>query len=114
VPDDQKGHDETRGEASLRGHLKNGDDEKTGSQAYVPTDEAKDKQLNAAIELLHGKTKAQIVASIEAAKAEAAKAEAAKVAAAKEAAAKDAAKDKEAAKEPTKDPTGKADAKKAN
>ncbi len=114
VPDDQKGHDETRGEASLRGHLKNGDDEKTGSQAYVPTDEAKDKQLNAAIELLHGKTKAQLIASIEAAKAEAAKVEAAKVAAAKDAAAKDAAKDKEAAKEPAKDPTGKADAKKAN
>ena len=38
VPDDLKGHDDTKGEASLRGHLKNGDDEKSGSQAYVPTD----------------------------------------------------------------------------
>ncbi len=113
VPDDQKGHDETRGEASLRGHLKNGEEDKDkgGSQAYVPTDEAKDKQLSAAIELLHGKTKAQIVAAVEAAKIEAAKA-----AAIKEAAAKDSVKDaqKEAAKEPAKDPTGKTDAKKAN
>src|SRR5208337_3569465 len=96
VPDDQKGHDETRGEASLRGHLKNGDEEKSGSQAYVPTEEGKDKQLSAAIDFLHGKTKAQIVAAVEAAKLEAAK-----VAAQKEAAAKDSVKDaqKEAAKE---------------
>ena len=54
VPDDLKGKDDTKGEASLKGHLKNGDDEKTGSQAYVPTDPAKDKQLDAAIDLLHG------------------------------------------------------------
>ena len=78
VPDDQG--DETRGEASLRGHLKNGEDEKRLS-AYVPTDEGKDKQLSAAIEFLHGKSKAQIVAAVEAAKLEAAK-----VAAPKEAA----------------------------
>ena len=36
VPDELKGKDDTKGEASLKGHLKNGDDEKTGSQAYVP------------------------------------------------------------------------------
>ena len=54
VPDDLKGKDDTKGEASLKGHLKNGDDEKTGSQAYVPTDEKVDKQLIAAIDLLHG------------------------------------------------------------
>ena len=30
VPDDLKGKDDTKGEASLKGHLKNGDDEKTG------------------------------------------------------------------------------------
>jgi carboxyl-terminal processing protease len=54
VPDDVKGRDETKGEASLPGHLKNGDDEKTGSQAYVPTDPKKDKQLLAAVDLLHG------------------------------------------------------------
>ncbi len=46
VPDDLKGKDDTKGEASLKGHLKNGDDEKTGSQAYVPPDPTKDKQLD--------------------------------------------------------------------
>ncbi len=61
VPDELKGKDDTKGEASLKGHLKNGDDEKSGSQAYVPPDEKKDKQLIAAVELLHGKPKAQIV-----------------------------------------------------
>ena len=48
VPDDLKGKDDTKGEASLKGHLKNGDDEKTGSQAYVPPDAKNDKQLIAA------------------------------------------------------------------
>jgi carboxyl-terminal processing protease len=62
VPDELKGKDDTKGEASLKGHLKNGEDEKTGSQAYVPPDEKKDKQLIAAIDLLHGKSKAQILA----------------------------------------------------
>ena len=62
VPDDLKGKDDTKGEASLKGHLKNGDDEKTGSQAYVPPDAAKDKQLNAALDLLRGvKTVSQLV-----------------------------------------------------
>ena len=54
VPDELKGKVDTKGEASLLGHLKNGDDEKTGSEAYVPPDQAKDKQLLAAIALLHG------------------------------------------------------------
>ena len=54
VPDDMKGKDDTKGEASLKGHLKNGDDEKTGSQAYVPPDPKNDKQLLAAVDLLHG------------------------------------------------------------
>ncbi|QGM46994.1 S41 family peptidase [Methylocystis heyeri] len=72
VPDELKGKDDTKGEASLRGHLKNGDDEKTGSQAYVPADEKKDKQLTAAIELLHGKPRAQIIQSLEASSKEAA------------------------------------------
>jgi len=54
VPADLQGKDDTKGEASLKGHLKNGDDEKTGSQAYVPADEKDDKQLVAAIDLLHG------------------------------------------------------------
>jgi carboxyl-terminal processing protease len=61
VPDELKGKDDTKGEASLKGHLKNGEDEKTGSQAYVPPDEKKDKQLIAAVELLHGKPRAQII-----------------------------------------------------
>jgi carboxyl-terminal processing protease len=58
VPDELKGKDETKGEASLKGHLKNGDDEKGGSQAYVPTDATKDKQLIAAMEILRGQKKA--------------------------------------------------------
>ena len=54
VPDELKGKDDTKGEASLKGHLMNGTDEKTGSQAYVPPDEKNDKQLHAAIDILHG------------------------------------------------------------
>jgi carboxyl-terminal processing protease len=54
VPEDLKGKDDTKGEASLKGHLKNGEDEKTGSQAYVPADPKNDKQLIAAVDLLHG------------------------------------------------------------
>jgi len=59
VPDDLKGKDDTKGEASLKGHLKNGDDEKTGSQAYVPPDPKNDKQLIAAVDLLHGVKRAE-------------------------------------------------------
>jgi len=59
VPDDMKGKDDTKGEASLKGHLKNGDDEKTGSQAYVPPDAKNDKQLIAAVDLLHGVKRAE-------------------------------------------------------
>jgi carboxyl-terminal processing protease len=73
VPDDLKGKDDTKGEASLKGHLLNGDDEKTGSQAYVPPDEKNDKQLAAAIDLLHGvKHAAAAVAPVPAAAAPAA------------------------------------------
>ena len=54
VPDELKGKDDTKGEASLKGHLKNGEDEKTGSQAYVPPDLTKDKQLIAAEDMLRG------------------------------------------------------------
>ena len=60
VPDDLKGKDETKGEASLKGHLKNGEDEKGGSQAYVPPDPSKDKQLNAALDMLRGVKKASV------------------------------------------------------
>jgi carboxyl-terminal processing protease len=42
VPDELKSRTDTKGEASLRGHLKSeGDEKKTGSQSYVPPD-AKD------------------------------------------------------------------------
>ena len=56
VPDDLKGKDETKGEAGLRGHLKNGGEkeERGGSSAYVPPDPTKDKQLIAAFEHLRG------------------------------------------------------------
>ncbi|MGQ0445848.1 MAG: S41 family peptidase [Beijerinckiaceae bacterium] len=58
VPDDLKGKDDTKGEASLRGHLKNGTDEKGGSQAFVPADAKNDKQLIAAADILRGVNKA--------------------------------------------------------
>jgi len=54
IPDDLKGKVESLGEASLQGHLKNGE-EKNGSDAYVPPDPTKDTQLAAAVQLLHGK-----------------------------------------------------------
>jgi len=54
IPEDVKGKDETKGEAGLKGHLKNGDDEASGSSAYVPADKKDDKQLNYALDLLRG------------------------------------------------------------
>src|SRR5207249_3199731 len=45
VPDELKARTDTKGEASLRGHLKNDGDEKTGSQSYVPPDAKDDKAL---------------------------------------------------------------------
>jgi carboxyl-terminal processing protease len=63
VPDELKGKDDTKGEASLKGHLKNGEDEKGGSQAYVPPDPKNDKQLIAAEEILRGVFKASNVTS---------------------------------------------------
>ncbi|MGD0639761.1 MAG: S41 family peptidase [Roseiarcus sp.] len=61
VPPDMKGKDDTKGEASLKGHLTNGTDEKTGSQAYVPPDSKDDKQLIAAVDLLHGVKHAAVI-----------------------------------------------------
>jgi carboxyl-terminal processing protease len=43
-----------RGEASLRGHLKNDEGEKSGSIAYVPKEKEKDTQLQYALNLLRG------------------------------------------------------------
>jgi carboxyl-terminal processing protease len=54
VPDDLKSKTDTKGEASLRGHLKADGQEETGSQSYVPPDEKDDKALKSAIDLLHG------------------------------------------------------------
>ncbi|WP_454642091.1 S41 family peptidase [Bradyrhizobium liaoningense] len=54
VPDELKSRTDTKGEASLRGHLKNDGDEKTGSQSYVPPDAKDDKALKLAGDLLHG------------------------------------------------------------
>ncbi|MDR4306750.1 S41 family peptidase [Chelatococcus sambhunathii] len=55
LPEEMKDKDfDTKGEAGLKGHLKNGDDEASGSSAYVPAERKDDKQLNYALDLLHG------------------------------------------------------------
>jgi carboxyl-terminal processing protease len=54
VPEELKSRTDTKGEASLRGHLKSEGDEKTGSQSYVPPDAKDDKALKMAADLLHG------------------------------------------------------------
>jgi carboxyl-terminal processing protease len=62
IPDELKGKDETKGEAGLRGHLKNDKEERGGSSAYVPTETSKDKQLAAAYDHLRGITNRAAVA----------------------------------------------------
>src|SRR5450830_1127936 len=57
VPDEIKAKTDTstKGEASLRGHLKIGEgEEQTGSQSYIPPDPKNDKALNMAMDLLRG------------------------------------------------------------
>ncbi|MGC1357276.1 MAG: S41 family peptidase [Xanthobacteraceae bacterium] len=54
VPDDLKARTDTKGEASLRGHLKAEGNEESGSQSYVPQDEKDDKALKEALDLLRG------------------------------------------------------------
>ncbi len=54
VPDDLKARTDTKGEASLRGHLKAEGAEETGSQSYVPPDEKDDHALKEALDLLRG------------------------------------------------------------
>ena len=56
VPDELKGRVDTKGEASMRGHLSAEGAEQTGSQAYVPPDEKNDKAMAAAFDLLRGVT----------------------------------------------------------
>ena len=54
IPDELKAKTDTKGEASLRGHLKAEGQEETGSQSYVPPDAKDDKALKTAVDLLHG------------------------------------------------------------
>jgi carboxyl-terminal processing protease len=54
VPDELKARTDTRGESSLRGHLKAEGQEETGSQSYVPPDPKNDKALNTALDLVRG------------------------------------------------------------
>ncbi len=58
VPDELKARTDTKGEASLRGHLK-GDEgkEQTGSQSYIPPDPKDDKALQMADDLLRGRVR---------------------------------------------------------
>jgi len=55
VPEELKARTDTRGESSLRNHLKSDGQEETGSQSYVPPDPKNDKALVNALELLRGK-----------------------------------------------------------
>ncbi len=56
VPEEMKARatTETKGESSLRGHLKAEGDEQGGSQSFIPSDSKDDKALTAALELLRG------------------------------------------------------------
>ena len=54
VPEEMKARADSKGEASLRGHLKADGDEKTGSQSYIPPDAKDDKALKLALDLLRG------------------------------------------------------------
>jgi carboxyl-terminal processing protease len=54
VLDNLKAQIDTKGEASLRGHLKAEGAEQTGSQSYVPPDESDDKAIKMALDLLRG------------------------------------------------------------
>jgi carboxyl-terminal processing protease len=56
VPDELKARTDTKGESSLRGHLKADGDEQTGSQSYVPPDPKNDKALKMALDLMRGVT----------------------------------------------------------
>jgi carboxyl-terminal processing protease len=54
VPEDMKARADSKGESSLRGHLKADGDEQTGSQSYIPPDVKDDKALKMAVDLLRG------------------------------------------------------------
>ncbi len=63
VPDEIKALEKPRGEAALRGHLKNSQGEnaaqESGSSAYVPREKEKDKQLIYALNLVRGLPQAE-------------------------------------------------------
>jgi carboxyl-terminal processing protease len=63
VPEELKARAESKGEASIRGHLTGDGAEQTGSQSYVPPDAANDKALRMAFSLLRGTTDANIASS---------------------------------------------------
>src|SRR5437867_842184 len=54
VPEELKAQTDTRGESSLRGHLKGEGQEETGSQSYIPPDPKNDKALTTALDLVRG------------------------------------------------------------
>jgi carboxyl-terminal processing protease len=54
VPEEMKARADSKGEASLRGHLKGDGKEESGSQSYVPPDPKDDKALQLALDLLRG------------------------------------------------------------
>ena len=54
VPEELKARTDTKGESSLRGHLKADGDEQTGSQSYIPPDPKNDKALKSALDLIRG------------------------------------------------------------
>jgi carboxyl-terminal processing protease len=54
VPEELKARTDTKGESSLRGHLKGEGTEQTGSQSYVPPDPKDDKALKMALDLMRG------------------------------------------------------------
>jgi len=54
VPEELKARTDSRGESSLRGHLKGEGQEETGSQSYVPPDPKNDKALSTALDLMRG------------------------------------------------------------
>jgi carboxyl-terminal processing protease len=54
VPEELKARTDTKGESSLRGHLKGEGTEETGSQSYVPPDPKNDKALTTALDLVRG------------------------------------------------------------
>jgi carboxyl-terminal processing protease len=54
VPEELKARTDTKGESSLRGHLKGEGTEQTGSQSYIPPDPKDDKALKLALDLMRG------------------------------------------------------------